>query len=539
MGVISRIAIVFTFAIAAAAQRGGELRFCLHADPKTFDPLLADEEPSETIRYLTGGVLLRFNRQTQQLEPGLASSWKVLDNARRIDFELRPNLRFSDGTPFTTAHVVATIERMMSPGLQSGMAESFRSSGGEVKARATGPNSVSVTFSTPVGGLEYLFDQLAISAGKEAPEKAVLGPFMVQEYKSGQYVLLARNPYYWKTGPNGLRLPNVDSVRLDIQANRDTEVLRYRRGELHLLDRMDPEAFQRLSKEPSSGALNAGPSLDSEFLWFNQNPAAPIPAHRKRWFQTTSFRQAVSMAIHREDMIRLVYRGYAHAAFGPVSPANQQWFNGKLKQPAYDPKGALALLQQDGFRLEGNTLRDRDGNPVEFSMITNAGSHSRTQLGTMVQQDLLKIGIHVNFTPIEFQSLIGRITKTQEYESCLLGLSNVELDPHSQMNIWRSSGTLHAWYPAEAKPATAWEAQIDDLMQLQHTSLETSARKRAFDRVQELASEQQPIIYLVNPDVLTAVSPLVRNASPSSLPPHLYWNIEQLSLATAAKGGQH
>ena len=55
----------------AAAQPGSELRFCLRADPKTFDPLLATEEASETVRYLTGGVLIRFNRKTQQLEPGL------------------------------------------------------------------------------------------------------------------------------------------------------------------------------------------------------------------------------------------------------------------------------------------------------------------------------------------------------------------------------------------------------------------------------------------------------------------------------------
>ena len=322
MGIIPRIAILLAVAIAADAQRGGELRFCLRADPKTFDPLLAQEEVSATIRFLTGGALLRFNRRTQRMEPELAASWKVLDNARRIDFELRPNIRFSDGTPLTPAHVVATVDRLMSPGLQSGVAEAFRSAGGEVRAKTKGANGVTVTFSTPVGGLEYLFDELAISSGKQPPESAVLGPFMVKEHKGGQYVLLARNPQYWKTGPDGQRLPNVDSVRLDIQGNRETELLRYRRGEVHLLDRMDPEAFERMSKDPASGALNAGPSMDAEFLWFNQNPAAPIPAHKKQWFQSTLFRRAISQAIHRDDMTRLVYRGYAHPAAGPVSPTN-------------------------------------------------------------------------------------------------------------------------------------------------------------------------------------------------------------------------
>jgi peptide/nickel transport system substrate-binding protein len=330
----------------------------------------------------------------------------------------------------------------------------------------------------------------------------------------------------------------VDTLRLDIQANRETELLRYRRGEVHLVDKMEPEAFERISKEPSSGASNAGPSLDSEFLWFNQHPTAPIPPYRRRWFQSTLFRRAVSMAINRDDMIRLVYRGYAHPAAGPVSPANHQWFNTRLQPMRYDPKSALELLKQDGFRLEGSTLRDREGNPVEFSLITNAGSRTRTQLGTMVQQDLLKIGIRLNFTPMEFQSLIERITKTQQYESCLLGLANVELDPHSQMNVWQSSGPLHAWYPSEPRPATPWEAQIDQLVNVQHTALEAGARKRAFDQVQEIVFEQQPIVYLVHPDVLVAVSPKLRNVLPSPLPPHLYWNVENISLAGAAQGRQ-
>ncbi len=78
-------------------QSGGELHFCLHGEPKTFNPLLVEEEASETIRYLTGGVLIRLNRQTQALEPGLAVSWKVSQEGRRIAFHLRSGLHFSRG----------------------------------------------------------------------------------------------------------------------------------------------------------------------------------------------------------------------------------------------------------------------------------------------------------------------------------------------------------------------------------------------------------------------------------------------------------
>jgi peptide/nickel transport system substrate-binding protein len=528
---------LLALALVSCANGATELRFRVGSDPKTFDPLLTTEEVSETIRYMTGGVLIRFNRRTQQFEPELATSWKVLDQGKRIDFALRKNVRFSDGAPFGAADVVATFHRMMSPGLPSGIADAFRSAGGEIRTEAHGPDQVSILFAKPVAGLELLFDQLAISSARPVPpETAVLGPFVVQEHKSGQYILLKRNPHYWKTGVGGEKLPRLDSVRLEILANRETELLRFRRGELDFLDKLEPEAFERLRRDVHSGAINVGPSLDSEFLWFNQKPNAPLPAYKKRWFQSTRFRRAISAATNRDDIVRLVYHGYAHSAASLISQANMFWFNSKLSVPAHDPQLALKLLREDGFGFDGHTLHDREGNPVEFSLITNAGSKTRTQMGTILQQDLRNIGIRLNFLPIEFQSLIERITQTQQYEACLLGLTNVDIDPNSLMNLWLSSGTHHAWYPGQAKPATAWEAEIDRLAELQHTTTNREARKRAFDRLQEIVGEEAPIVVLVHPDVLVAVSPSVRNAMPSALTPHLYWNVEYLSRSVSDQG---
>jgi peptide/nickel transport system substrate-binding protein len=230
-----------------------------------------------------------------------------------------------------------------------------------------------------------------------------------------------------------------------------------------------------------------------------------------------------------------VYQGHALPAAGPVSQVNKLWFNARLTPQPFDTKLALRLLGEAGFRLEAGTLRDRSGRPVEFSLITNAGSKTREQIGALLQQDLGKIGIRVNFTPLEFQSLIERITRTQQYEACLLGLTNVEVDPNSQINVWPSSGTHHAWNPGQSKPATPWEAEIDHLMNLQASATAQKVRKRAFDRVQEIVAEQAPIIYLLHPHVLVALSPRVRNAAPSALPPHLIWNIEHLSMSAGPR----
>ncbi len=534
---IPRTALAVILNVAcAAAQPASELRFCLRTEPKTFDPLLATEEASETVRYLTGGVLIRFNRMTQQLEPELAESWRVRDDGRRIDFVLRKRVLFSDGTPFTAASVVATVRRMMDPGLQSAIADTFRSGAGDIRAEANGPDGLSMFFSAPVAGVELLIDQLAISSpNSAAPQRAVLGPFVVADYKAGQYVLLQRNPHYWQTDSSGNRLPYVHSIRLDIQANRDTELLRFRKGELHFVDKLEPEVFDRLRKEMPSAAVDAGASLDSEFLWFNQYSGAPFPAYKLKWFQSKRFRRALSAAIQRDDIVRLVYHGYARPAVGAVSESNKLWVNSRLRPQRYDPEESLRLLGQDGFRLDGESLRDRDGHVVEFSLITNAGSKVRAQIGAIVQQDLKRIGIRLNFIALEFQSLIERITRTQQYEACLLGFTNVDPDPSAEMNVWVSSSTHHAWNPGQKTPATPWEKEIDALMKEQATAMNPQIRKKAYDRVQEIIADEVPILYLVNPKVLVAVSPALRNAAPSPLPPHLYWNIERLSLAASPR----
>src|ERR1039457_2435580 len=90
------------------AQWGGERRLSIRSEPPSFHPALADSDSAETIRYLTGGVLVRVNRSNQQLEPELATSWKIENGGKRIVFQLRPGLLFSDGTPFTADDVVYT-----------------------------------------------------------------------------------------------------------------------------------------------------------------------------------------------------------------------------------------------------------------------------------------------------------------------------------------------------------------------------------------------------------------------------------------------
>src|ERR1035441_10678046 len=209
-----------------AAQWGGELRLSIRDEPRSFHPAMADTDTAETIRYLTGGVLVRVNRSNQQLEPELATSWKIENGGKSIVFQLRPGLLFSDGKPFTADDVVYTMQVLLDPALHSPTGDAFPGGSGAVRATPRGKYEVAVVFPEPVAGVARLFDQVAImSRNSTLKERAVLGAFRIAGNKPGSFILLARNPNYWKT-ERGRRLPYLDGIRIRTEnsANYSTQL---------------------------------------------------------------------------------------------------------------------------------------------------------------------------------------------------------------------------------------------------------------------------------------------------------------------------
>ena len=502
------------FSLSAVAQNGGELRFCLRTEPKTFDPFLVDDDSSLSIRYLTGGVLSRVNRHTQELEPELAESWKVSPDGKQITFKLRHGVHFSDGTPFSADDVAFTMKRLMDPALHSPVGDEFRAAGNAVTTKVIAPDQVSITFPGPIVGIDRLFDELVIvSAHSSKKEAAVLGPFMVAEYKPGSSVRLERNPYYWKKDAQGRRLPYLDSIHIDIQPNRDVEMLRFKRGELDLINISTPTiSTGSLQPRRSSCTMLAPRSIPTSCGSTRSRPlpspntSAPGSAPPISAVPSPKLSIATTLA-------RIVYNGHAQPAVGPVSPANKYWFNANLKPEPHNPQAALDRLKADGFHMQNGALLDKSGNPVEFSIVTNAGSKPRERMGVLIQEDLGKIGIKVNLVTLDFPSLIERISQKFNYEAAILGFRNVDLDPNGQMNIWMSSAENHAWNPQQKSPETAWEAEIDKLMRAQAATSDSKKRKQSFDRVQEIVYEQAPFIYLVNLNALSAISTSVAGAN--------------------------
>jgi peptide/nickel transport system substrate-binding protein len=536
---------------------GGNLVVALRTEPKTLNPVLSVDATSREVIGAMNADLLHINRETQHTEPALAKSWTISPDGRRYVLQLRRGIKFSDGAAFTADDVVFSFQLYLDEKLHSPQRDLLILDDKPIAVRKLGPYTVEFDLPKPYGPAERLFDGLAMMprhilegpyregrlaqmwATNSSPNEIVgLGPFRLKEYVPGQRMVLQRNPNYWKTDAKGTRLPYLSELTFVFVPNEDAQAIKFQSGETQILERISSDNFavlQREGKGKGQCMEDLGPGLEFTFLFFNLNsvdPAkAPLLAAKQAWFRNLKFRQAVSLAVDRKGMARLVYGGRATPIWGNVTPGNKFWMNSSLPHPERSLEQAKILLQSSGFSWdpEGRLL-DSQKNQVSFSILVSSSNSQRTKMATIAQDDLKQLGMDVQVVPMEFRSLVGRILNTKDYEAALMNLVNGDADPTPEMNLWLSSGETHLWDLGESKPATAWEAELDRLMQEQMVSRDYATRKKLYDRVQEIVSTNLPFIFLVSPNILVGAQAAVGNFRPAILEPYALWNVDQLYL---------
>ncbi len=548
--------------VDSRGRAGGRLVVPLAAEPRTLNPLLATDRPSYTVVRRLHASLVRIDGLSHRTVPALAVSWQVLDGGRRLRLHLRRGVRFSDGEPFDADDVLFTFQVYLDPAVASPNRDLLIVADQPVAIEKIDSHLVDLVFAAPYAVGERLLDGLAIlpqhrlrqayadgtlgqhwGLDSAAEEVVGLGPFRFAGYFPGERLELERNPHYWKTDLEAQPLPYLDRLTFLLVANPETRLLRFERGELHLLEGLSSESFQRLegSRQRSSLDLrDLGPGLSYSFLFFNLNPLPQGPetgenlaaiAAKQPWFENRLFRQAVSAAIDRDSIIRLVYRGKATAIGSHVTSGNKLWINERLPIPQRSVGNARQLLRRAGFswRADG-TLQDDKQQAVRFTLVTSSSNQQRLDMATIVQRDLAEIGIDLRVVPLEFRALIERLTHSFEYEASLLALGGGDIDPNGSLNVWQSSGGNHLWHLGQKQPATPWEAEIDALLREQLVTVDMARRKVLYDRLQTIVAEQLPFIFLVSPNTLVGARREVGNFAPSILGHPTLWNVDRLYL---------
>ena len=233
----------------------------------------------------------------------------------------------------------------------------------------------------------------------------------------------------------------------------------------------------------------------------------------------------------RASIVKALYAGRGVPNYGFETGANPKWQNTNVMRYPYDLDKARALLAEIGIkdRDADGYLKDSDGNTIEFTLNTNTGNDVRNKASLMIQEDLKKLGFKVTFQPVEFNALIDRIDVSRQYDCILLGLGGGGADPYNGINNLRSDAFSHDWFPLQKSPSTDWEARIDYLMNANLKTLDYQLRKKYYDEVQAILSEQVPMIYTASPFSYVAARSDLGNLRPTVLSYYrVTWNAEEI-----------
>lgn len=532
----------------AAGEKRDSLVFAAAGDPKTFNPVLAQETSSSEILQFVFDGLTRLNPVTGEIEPMLAEKWEAREEGLVWTFHLRRDVLWADGDPFDSADVLFTFNDVIAnPDVLANSRDIFKIEGKPVQVTAVDRFTVEFRLLSVFApflsalGQPILPEHILkgpLTEGKfsnswgidEAPAKIIgTGPYRMVSYEPGERIRLVRNPRYWKRGAGGETLPYIQEIMILIVPGPDLRLLKFLEGETDIYSASGRDYAVLGPKAEKTGnflLLDAGPSNSSNFIVFNQNSKDP---DKKDWFRRRDFRLAAAHAIDRGAMTDIVFNGLGSPECSAVSPANKAHFNPDVLCYEFDPQRAKSLLDSMGFQdKNGDGLReDPSGKLVEFVLLTNAENPERLQMAGMIREDFARIGLKAHFLALEFNSLVSRLVATGEWDAVMLGLTGSE-DPHFGANVWRSSGALHFWNRG-ATELSPWETRVDELFDLGVRTIDPAARKAVYGEWQEIAARELPMIYLILPKVVFAVRDRFDNLKPSALAGILH-NIEEIKI---------
>jgi peptide/nickel transport system substrate-binding protein len=520
----------------AGARRGQRVVTATISDPKTFNPLLVVDSASATVAGAVFEGLVRLNPKTTEMDPLLAEKWEVDDGGTVYTFHLRHDVRWHDGVPFTADDVGFTFAAIFDDRVANSSKHTLLVDGQPIKAEVIDDYTVRLTVPRPfaplinsLGGAilpKHILGRalengtFAQSWGIDTRPDQIIGTgfYRLARYVPAQFIEFRRNPDYWMKDAKGTPLPYLENETLLIVPNQDTMYLKFLSGQTDIHTPRPEEVADLRDKadELHISLEEVGLDTGSQFVGFNRNPRHYVENGktdpRLTWFTDLYFLKALAHAIDKRSMILNCLNGYGKPAVAEISPENKLYHNPKLQDYAYDLDEARRLLKQGGYvdRNNDGILEDAAGNPIEFTLNTNAGNQVRERMCSMLKEDWTKLGMKVDYRPLDFTTLVEKLDHTFDWDAVLIGFTGT-VEPNNGANLLRSSGNLHLWNPNQTTPATAWEAEIDQLLEQGSRELDVQKRPQYYWRIQDILHQQLPMIETIRQTEFIAYKRFLQN----------------------------
>ena len=531
---------------------GGVLTTSILGDPKTFNPYNANDATSAELAEIMYDGLTTTDVSTGNVIAKLAKSYEILPDNKTYIIHLRKGIKWSDGVEITADDVYFTYKTIIFGGFGDGSAKDVMTIDGMLPD-VQKIDKYTVKFITPKPFAPFLRNLSASIVPKHIYEKAtnkgkqyfltfqgvdckpenlvVSGAFKLKEYLPSQRVVYERNNNYYMINKDNQKLPYLDKWVMVIAGDINNQTLKFESGAIDVLSVNGSlvDRYRELKKHGDFELYNLGSSTNTTFLVFNLNNRKNnegkyyVDPKKQLWFQDRNFRSAIDWAIDRDDLVLNVFSGMAKPLYS-AEALNSIFLNEKVaKGHKKDLNYAKKLLLKSGFYYKDGILYDKNNNRVEFELLTNAGNTQREASGVSIKQDLEKLGIKVNFKPIEFNSLINKTINSVDYDCIILALTSNVNEPNAGYNVWTPYGALHLFNKRTNNDLKStdkildFEKELEKIFKQGALELEFSKRKEIYDKYQEIVARENPLIYLYAPLNISAIRKKIKNVYPTKI----------------------
>ena len=487
---------------AAKPVKGDTILMGSIGEPSTLLPVLASDSASSDINGLVYSGLVRYDKDLQ-IEGDLAETWEISEDNLTITFHLRRDVRWHDGEPFTAQDVMFTYQLYIDPETPTAYAERYKQ---VASAEVIDPHTFQVKYDKPLApaliSWSLPIHPLHLLQGEDVTQSPLgrapvgTGPYRFETWDSGERVVLAANPDYWDGEPYIQRvvyriIPDQSTMFLELQS-KGIDYMGL--TPLQYSDQTDTPAFKR--------NFNKFRYLSFGYSYLGYNLRKPM-------FQDKRVRQALTHAINKQELIDGVLLGLGQIATGPYKP--DTWpYNPDVPRYPYNPEQARTLLAEVGWvDADGDGVREKDGQPLAFTIVTNQGNEQRIRAGEIIQRRFREVGVDVKLRVIEWASFLKEFINPGNFDATILGWT-VSLDPDAY-NVWHSSKTA----PGELNFINFRNEEVDHLLERGRRTFDQTERKEIYDRFQEILAEEQPYTWLYVPDSLPAVASRFRGIDPA------------------------
>lgn len=499
---------------------GGQIVFGMTGNPVTFNPILQTDTPSGQINSRVYNGLVRVNDK-MELVPDLAEKWEFSDDGLVWTFTLKKGVKWHDGKPFTSADVKYTYEAIQHPDYLGVRRTDFKPI---TKIETPDDYTVKLYVDKPYAPLlsrltmgiipKHVWETTEIGKMKENPANMNpigTGAYKFVKWEKDQYIMLEANPDYFGEGPY------IQQIIWKFYGDNQVMLAALEKGDIDYMGAIPPDDVER---------VQAALADKFEFKQIPQNGYTYIGLKQTDpIFKDKLVRQALMYATNREQIVADVLKGYGDVMNANIPKMSWAYAGDQLNQYKFDPEKAKQLLDQAGWKVGADGIREKDGQKMDVKLLTSTGNKILEAALLIIQQNWKDIGVNCVVEYIEWSVLCSQYLDVAKFQSYALAWS-LGVDPDFYLYFHSSSGVNEEGQLVGFNDVEFSNAALDTLLEQGREEMDQEKRKEIYVKAQKIVNEELPYVFLYANNSPAAMAKKVKGVvwgANGPIFPELWW----------------